>query len=73
MGQGTSMSMDETTCSSDAENGHLKLLKWARVNGCPWDEDTYDAGRVNGDPALMLYLEDQGCPHPWYEEENLHY
>jgi hypothetical protein len=20
--------------------GHLEVLKWARANGCPWDEET---------------------------------
>ena len=23
-----------------AYGGHLEVLKWARENGCPWDEDT---------------------------------
>ena len=36
-----------------ALTGRLELLKWARENGCLWDEKTYDAGRGNGDPALM--------------------
>jgi hypothetical protein len=22
------------------EGGHLEVLKWARENGCPWDDDT---------------------------------
>jgi hypothetical protein len=30
------------TCASAAEGGHLDVLKWARENGCPWDEETCD-------------------------------
>ena len=26
------------------EGGHLEVLKWARENGCPWDEDTCARG-----------------------------
>ena len=25
-------------CGYAAKNGHLKTLKWAQENGCPWDE-----------------------------------
>ena len=28
------------TCQNAAENGHLEVLKWARENGCPWNELT---------------------------------
>jgi hypothetical protein len=29
---------DENTCFMAARCGHLKMLKWARQNGCPeWD------------------------------------
>jgi hypothetical protein len=42
--------------------GHLELLKWARSNGCPWDEETYELGNENGNPAIMRYLEDEDCP-----------
>jgi hypothetical protein len=43
-------------------NGHLEFLEWARSNECPWDEGTYERGKENGDPALMRYSEDEGCP-----------
>ena len=48
-------------------SGHLMLLKWARLNGCPWDTNTYAFGLDDGDPALMQYLEDHGCPRPMHE------
>ena len=39
------------------------------MNGCPWDEDTYnEQGVDNGDPALVRYLEDEGCP--MYESDD---
>ena len=27
-------------CTCAAEGGHLKVLRWARENGCPWSEST---------------------------------
>ena len=53
-----------------AMNGHLELLKWARLNGCPWDEKRYVYGVENVDPALVRYLEDEGCPRTIYEPES---
>ena len=29
--------VDAETCAYAARGGHLKVLKWARENGCPWD------------------------------------
>ena len=52
-----------------ALTSHLELLKWARLNECPWDEETYALGNEIGDPALMWYLEDAGCPM-WEESDN---
>eukprot|EP00967_Tisochrysis_lutea_P101329 scaffold151947_cov31-Tisochrysis_lutea.AAC.1 len=26
-------------CILSARHGHLRVLQWARENGCPWDED----------------------------------
>jgi len=57
---------NEETCTNAAVGGHLELLKWAREHRCPWDEETYHAGIVFRDPALMCYLEEQGCPRKIY-------
>jgi len=27
-------------CETATTDGHLEVLKWARENGCPWDEET---------------------------------
>ena len=32
--------VDEMTCAYAAEGGHLEMLQWAFVNGCPWDWTT---------------------------------
>ena len=31
---------NEGTCYDAAMGGQLEVLKWARENGCPWDERT---------------------------------
>ena len=53
-------------CTAASKNGHLELLKWARLNGCPWDKITYENRVENRNPALVRYLEDEGCPRPIY-------
>jgi hypothetical protein len=46
------------------------VLKWARENGCLWHEKIFEDGRRNGNPDLIRYLEEQGCPSRLYEEDN---
>ena len=29
-------------CAAAASNGHILILKWARAQGCPWHEETWD-------------------------------
>jgi hypothetical protein len=29
---------DAWTCAYAAKGGHLEVLKWARENGCPWEQ-----------------------------------
>ncbi len=31
---------DSNICNEAAKNGKLKVLKWAKENGCPWDNWT---------------------------------
>lgn len=28
-------------CTIAAAEGHIRVLKWARAEGCPWDADTF--------------------------------
>ena len=46
---------DECTCAYAAEGGHLEVLKWARENGCPWDEYTCELQKVD----IQKYLNGQ--------------
>ena len=55
-----------------AESGHLKVLVWARENGCPWVEDIDDpemdccalAAR-GGHLEVLKWLREHDCP--WNE------
>jgi len=43
------------------------VLKWARTNGCPWDEESYLAAAIIRDSAVMQCVHDEGCPVPEVE------
>ena len=43
-------------------NGHLEVLKWARENGCPWDEWTFRHTMKNGHLDVITWLGENGCP-----------
>jgi len=32
---------DEAPCVYAGETGNLKIIKWARENGCPWNKYIY--------------------------------
>ena len=49
-----------------AEGGCLSVLKWARAQGCPWDEWTCAEAAYNGHLAVLQWARDQGCP--WDEK-----
>ena len=50
-----------------AANGHLEILKWARANGCPWDEWTCIAGQLKmTDLEILKWARANGAP--WNEE-----
>ena len=42
--------------------GHLEILKWARENGCPWNEDTYSSAAKNGHLEVLKWLRENRCP-----------
>tara|TARA_B110000046_G_scaffold93492_1_gene101435 strand:- start:44 stop:256 length:213 start_codon:yes stop_codon:yes gene_type:complete len=44
------------------EGGHLEVLKWARANGCPWDEDTCEAAAEGGQLEVLEWAVANGCP-----------
>ena len=48
------------TCSSAAENGHLKILKYAHENGCKWDEWVCYYALKYGNLEILKYLHENG-------------
>lgn len=49
-----------------ARGGHLELLMWARVEGCPWSRSTCRAAARFGHLNLLQWVRGQGCP--WNED-----
>ncbi|GFH55039.1 hypothetical protein CTEN210_11515 [Chaetoceros tenuissimus] len=58
--------LDANTCSSAAHDNDMRALKWARDQGCPWDEWTlvHAAGNFfgNGNMEMLEYCLQNGCP-----------
>ena len=44
-------------------NGHLEILKWARANGCPWNEKTCSHAAMNGHLDILEWARDNGCSY----------
>ncbi|SOB74190.1 ankyrin repeat [Cedratvirus lausannensis] len=63
------LSLEENTVCSllTAENGHLKVLQWARANGCEWDEWTCINAAKNNQVKVLEWLKEQG----WFSPEKL--
>lgn len=53
-----SSNWDEQICAAVARLGRLEILQWARENGCPWDEETWEVARESVRP----WLRENGCP-----------
>ena len=49
-------------CTCAAEGGHLKVLRWARENGCPWDESTCYSAAEGGHLEVLKWARENGCP-----------
>ena len=54
------------SCTFAAMNGHLEILKWARTNQCPWNEDTCACAAKNGHLEILKWARANQCP--WDEE-----
>ena len=53
------------TCGA-ASNGHLSLLKYARAQGLPWDEDTAWIAAENGHLDVLQFMRTEADPPcPW--------
>ncbi len=42
--------------------GHLNVLRWARSQGCPWNEETCAKAAWGGHLEVLQWLRSQGCP-----------
>ena len=49
-------------CAYAALNGHFEILKWARENGCPWNEYTCSNAAKNGHFEILKWARENGCP-----------
>jgi hypothetical protein len=49
------------TCSNAAFGGYFEILKWARENGCPWDEWTCSYAAKGGHFEILKWLRENGC------------
>ena len=56
---------------SAAIMGHLEVVKWLHVNGCPWDEDTCIRAAEHKHWDTLQYLVDNKCPG--WEEAAIEY
>lgn len=45
-----------------ARQGDLKLIKWMRKRGVPWDETVTAAAAAKGYMNILIYLHNNGCP-----------
>lgn len=52
----------QQSCYKAAAGGHLEVLQCARVNGCPWDEDTCFGAAAGGHLAVLQWARENGCP-----------
>ena len=52
-------------CEYAAQEGHLGVLRWARQNGCPWNEETCAYAARGGHLEVLLWARLEGCP--WNE------
>jgi hypothetical protein len=41
------------------------MLRWARENGCEWDEDTIKLAAFGGHLEMVMFAREHGCP--WSE------
>ena len=50
--------------------GHLDVIKWARANDCPWDEDICSLAAQRGHLDVLKWARANGCPRVeehWHE------
>ena len=48
-------------CKNAAQGGHLEVLRWARANGCPWDEATCASAAESGHFEVLKWACETGA------------
>ena len=51
----------KNVCTYAVIGGHIDILKWARENGCPWDETTIVSAIKNGHLDVTKFILEQEC------------
>ncbi|KAJ8609345.1 hypothetical protein CTAYLR_009299 [Chrysophaeum taylorii] len=49
-------------CALAAHASQLEVLKWARANGCPWDEVTCESAALGGHLDVLRWARANECP-----------
>ena len=57
--------MNGSTCTYAAGGGHLEVLKWARANGCPWNNRVLHYAAKYKHAAIVNWAVTNGCPFEW--------
>jgi hypothetical protein len=58
-------------CCGAAKGNHLDILKWLRLNNCPWDYRVCHISVKNGNNDLCIWAIKNGCDHdPDYFQEH---
>ena len=52
-------------CNFAARAGHLEVMQWARLNGCPWDASACGYAAKGGHLEVLKWARLNGCP--WNE------
>ena len=66
IGEGEQMPMELRYLFLGCKRGHLEVLKWARENGCQWNEWTCTNAAEGGHLDVLKWARENGCP--WSEE-----
>ena len=52
--------VDKKIFSYAAMQGDIEIIKWLKVQGCPWGGDTFSHAAIHGDIVNMKWLKEHG-------------
>ena len=53
---------DTHACSYATKGNQFEILKWLRMNGCPWNRHTCENAAQNNNLKILKWLHENGCP-----------